>query len=119
MPAFAAAALQAAPRTSETCAMASPPRVELRQPGFGNLVAGPLPGRTSVREESNLYAEATGLRPAGLTACPTHGGRVTGVEPATAWITTRPITGLLTLSTPCRRRTCCLRCVKAALCQLS
>ena len=27
----------------------------------------------SVREESNLYAEATGLRPAGLTTCPTHG----------------------------------------------
>src|SRR5215472_14363382 len=30
--------------------------------------------RESVREESNLYAEATGLRPAGLTTCPTHGG---------------------------------------------
>ena len=29
--------------------------------------------KESVREESNLYAEATGLRPAGLTTCPTHG----------------------------------------------
>lgn len=26
-----------------------------------------------MREESNLHAEATGLRPAGLTTCPTHG----------------------------------------------
>ena len=30
--------------------------------------------KESVREESNLYAEATGLRPAGRTTCPTHGG---------------------------------------------
>ena len=30
--------------------------------------------RESVREESNLYAKATGLRPAGRTTCPTHGG---------------------------------------------
>jgi hypothetical protein len=30
-------------------------------------------GAASVREESNLHAEATGLRPAGLTTCPTHG----------------------------------------------
>lgn len=26
-----------------------------------------------MREESNLHAKATGLRPAGLTTCPTHG----------------------------------------------
>jgi hypothetical protein len=43
--------------------------------------------RASVREESNLYAEATGLRPAGLTTCPTHGGVTGGYCPSAARVT--------------------------------
>jgi hypothetical protein len=46
-------------------------------------------------------------------------GRVTGVEPATTWLTTRPIADLLTLSRSGRTRTCGLPDVGRPLSPLS
>ncbi len=48
-----------------------------------------------MRVESNHQRpRATALQAAELTTCSTHRGRTTGLEPATAWLTTR----LLSLS---------------------
>jgi hypothetical protein len=76
------------------------------------LPAGPEPaalsvalrGLGSVREESNLHAEATTLQAAGLTTCPTHGwGGWRDSNPAWTALTTRRFDPSASPSVPDRR----------------
>ena len=67
-------ALRAISRTGENRAMAPSARFERATSRSGTARAIPCTTRAwSVREESNLHAEATGLRPAERTTCSTHG----------------------------------------------
>ena len=72
--AFAPRSMCTSGRRSENRAVAPSARFERATSRSGTACAIPCTTRAwSVREESNLHAEATGLRPAERTACSTHG----------------------------------------------